>query len=178
MSNARRNLAPADNDVVAPQRLEPHAVVVARNLVIARDLAGLTQNDLAARSGVSRATIAQIETGHADPRLSTLVEIARALGLSVIVLLATRTDIQAITGIGPALGTTPVAIDQRDLARMNEYSDSTLIRDWRRAARIGASVGRSAGCRSPGAAATAGLFSVAVPGRGTAVGATLGRLLE
>jgi len=152
-------------------------VVLGRNLVIARDLAGVTQHELATQSGVSRATIAQIESGDADPRLSTIADIAEALGLANVVLLASRREIQAMAQVCQQLTTHPVAVSEQDQARMAEFAGSALDRDWRRAARIGAAISRTAGCVSPGASTTAGLFSVAVPGRGTAVGAVLGRLL-
>ena len=171
----------ASNETPVPlpaARREPAAVVLARNLVIARDLAGMTQHDLAARSGVSRATIAQIESGGGDPRLSTISEVAQALGISVVVLLAGRRDVKAISGVCLNLASSPVRVDAQDQERMTAFAESSLARDWRRAARIGAAIGRAAGCKSPGAAATAGLFSVVVPGRGTAIGAALGRLLE
>ena len=44
---------------------------------------GLSQRDLAEASGVSREFIARIELGQHDPTLSTLEELAGALGVKV-----------------------------------------------------------------------------------------------
>ncbi|HEX8911515.1 MAG TPA: helix-turn-helix domain-containing protein [Humisphaera sp.] len=171
-------LAAAAEPATPPVVKESPARVIARNLVIARDLVGFTQHELAAKSGVSRATVAQLESGGGDPRLSTIVDVAAALGISPLVLLAGRREVTALTALGRDLAERPVAIGDQDLARMREFAGSVIQRDWGRAARIGASVGRAGGCKSPGSAATAGLFSVVAPGRGTAVGTALGRLLE
>jgi DNA-binding XRE family transcriptional regulator len=73
--------------------------VLARNLVLARSNARLTQQRLAAKSRVSRATIAQLETGASDPRLSTLSLLAEALGLRVFDLLRAGYDAE-IAGQG------------------------------------------------------------------------------
>ena len=49
-------------------------------LEAARKAQGLTQSELATRSGTTRVTVGRIESGH-DPKLSTVYEMARALGL-------------------------------------------------------------------------------------------------
>ncbi len=48
-----------------------------------RTAAGMTQEQLAARSGVKRVAIARIEAGSVDPRLSTAAAIAAALRVKV-----------------------------------------------------------------------------------------------
>ena len=50
----------------------------------ARKAAGLSQEALATRAGLSRMTVQRIESGQIDPRLSTLLEMARALGLELM----------------------------------------------------------------------------------------------
>jgi transcriptional regulator with XRE-family HTH domain len=47
-----------------------------------RARAGLTQEQLAARSGLSSRTICELESGRAVPRESTLQLLGRALGMS------------------------------------------------------------------------------------------------
>ena len=53
-------------------------------LVSARRAAGLTQQQLAERAGLSRMTVQRIESGQIDPRVSTLEVMARALGLELL----------------------------------------------------------------------------------------------
>jgi transcriptional regulator with XRE-family HTH domain len=52
----------------------------------ARTAAGLSQVELAERSGVSRSAIQQIEAGSKDPRLATVVVLFRALGLELVLV--------------------------------------------------------------------------------------------
>lgn len=47
------------------------------NVRIARTEAGLTQEDLAERSGIGIASVQRIEQGHANPSLATLYALAR-----------------------------------------------------------------------------------------------------
>lgn len=54
-----------------------------RMLRYARSRAGLTQRELAARSGVPQATIARIERGRADPRVDTLDRLLEACGFGL-----------------------------------------------------------------------------------------------
>jgi mRNA interferase RelE/StbE len=48
-----------------------------------RQLKGMTQEQLAAVSGVHRVTIARIETGEASPLAETLKRLADALGVAM-----------------------------------------------------------------------------------------------
>lgn len=52
----------------------------------ARRAAGLRQDELAARAGVSRMTVQKLEAGRIDPRLSTVAVVLRALGLDVVLV--------------------------------------------------------------------------------------------
>ncbi len=51
---------------------------------------GLSQRELAERSGVGPAVIARVELGRVDPRLGTLARLAAALRVRVTDLLAER----------------------------------------------------------------------------------------
>jgi transcriptional regulator with XRE-family HTH domain len=55
-----------------------------------RERRGWSLRELGERSGVSYVTIANIEAGKLDPRLSTLERLARALGISVRALFPTE----------------------------------------------------------------------------------------
>lgn len=50
------------------------------DLMLAREAAHLSQEQLAEKSGVSRITISRIETGRISPSLKTLNRLAMALG--------------------------------------------------------------------------------------------------
>jgi transcriptional regulator with XRE-family HTH domain len=52
----------------------------------ARRAAGLTHELLAQRAGLSRMTVQRTEAGKIDPRLSTLLELARALGMDLMLV--------------------------------------------------------------------------------------------
>lgn len=56
--------------------------LVAR-LTEARKTAHLTQAELAERAGLSRMTVQRLEGGNLDPRLSTLQELTRVLGMEL-----------------------------------------------------------------------------------------------
>jgi transcriptional regulator with XRE-family HTH domain len=59
----------------------------ARNLRRAREQAGLSQEALAERAGMHRNAVALLETGKREPRLSTIVRLAKALGVKTSDLL-------------------------------------------------------------------------------------------
>jgi transcriptional regulator with XRE-family HTH domain len=60
--------------------MEP-AETFARNVAQARTRAGMTQEDVAGRSGVHPTEVSRIERGQRDPRVSTVVRLAAALGV-------------------------------------------------------------------------------------------------
>lgn len=61
---------------------------VGRKLRATRKNSGLVIDDVAGRTGLSRAYISQIETGKASPSLQTIDKLATALGISVAALFA------------------------------------------------------------------------------------------
>jgi transcriptional regulator with XRE-family HTH domain len=59
-------------------------LAVGKRIKERREAAGLTQQQLAVKAGLSVSNLAQIEQGQkADPRISTVVALARALGVTV-----------------------------------------------------------------------------------------------
>ncbi len=48
-----------------------------------REKRGLTQTELARRSGVSQTTIVHVETGQVRPRMATLRRLAKGFGITV-----------------------------------------------------------------------------------------------
>jgi len=68
-----------------PDRTGAH---LARNLIELRHARSLTQDALAASSTLPRSTIANLESGDANPSLAVLVKVAGALGVPIDELLA------------------------------------------------------------------------------------------
>jgi len=60
---------------------------MAMRLKTLRERRGMTQEQLAEKSGVSRTYLARLETGRQDPTLSTLEKLATALKVDVAKLL-------------------------------------------------------------------------------------------
>ena len=56
-----------------------------RSLIAARMAAGMTQKDLAEKSGIRQSNISRIENGSCVPTLTTLRAIARALGKTLTI---------------------------------------------------------------------------------------------
>lgn len=71
----------------------------------AREAKGLSQRELGSRTGVPQSHISKIENGGADIRLSSLIEIARALDLEL--KLIPRKAVPAVDSI--VRGTAPLA---------------------------------------------------------------------
>jgi transcriptional regulator with XRE-family HTH domain len=153
----------------APRR-ESIASVLAKNLVAARVVAGLTQHELATAADVSRATVAQLETGVSDPRISTVVELAKALGVAPIVLLMGAEEVEALSNLTQG-GSRRLAVSTQEVQRMREFTSTGMLKDRVRAARLGAAAARGRGT------VTAGVLSATLPGAGTVLGAELGDAL-
>ncbi|WP_030928547.1 helix-turn-helix domain-containing protein [Streptomyces sp. NRRL B-24720] len=70
-----------------PRSVPPPDHVIARRRAVgdqiraARNAAGLTQQDVAERIGMDRATYNRIEQGHSSPLLDSLILIADAIGV-------------------------------------------------------------------------------------------------
>lgn len=64
-----------------PQELEQIEIVA--QLIVRRKQMGLTQRDLADKTGLKQAAIARLEREAVIPRLDTLEKIAKALGLKL-----------------------------------------------------------------------------------------------
>jgi DNA-binding XRE family transcriptional regulator len=79
---------------------------VLEQLIRARTASKLSQADLAARAGVNRMTIQRTELEKIDPKLSTVMEMARAMGLEfVLVPKALRAELEGfIQSGGRSLG--------------------------------------------------------------------------
>ena len=72
---------------------------VAVRVRAARKGRGWSRRALAGASGLSERFIAQIESGHGNPSVRSLAEIARALATSPAALLAERTQLVALLGL-------------------------------------------------------------------------------
>lgn len=88
-------------------------------LAQARKAADMTQAALADAAGLSRMTVQRIESGDIDPRLSTLQEMARVLGLELMAVpAALRPELDAFVRAGgrmlaqpPGAGAPPSVVD-------------------------------------------------------------------
>lgn len=54
---------------------------LARSLVLARKEKHMTQKELSEKTGINQADISKIETGNANPALSTLQRLAEGMGM-------------------------------------------------------------------------------------------------
>jgi predicted transcriptional regulator len=94
-----------------------------RELRNARRRAGLSQRALATRTGVAQPTIARIERGQDDPRVSTLDRLLRACDetLATVPLAGSgidRTEIRVLLALTPAQRVASVVDEARVLDRL------------------------------------------------------------
>jgi transcriptional regulator with XRE-family HTH domain len=86
---------------------------ITSTLRTARETKGLSQRDLSAKSGVPQGHISKIERGTVDLRVSSLVELARALDLELV--LVPRKSVPAVKSI--ARSSAPSTLTDRESAR-------------------------------------------------------------
>lgn len=80
-------------------------------LAAARKATAFTQEDLAELAGLTRMTVQRIESGAIDPRLSSLTEIARALGMQIMLVPSElREPLQAFVRSGGRLLGQPAGV--------------------------------------------------------------------
>lgn len=150
---------------------------LARNLSAARGALGLSQDQLAAAAGVSRATVNQLEGGASakgDPRLSTLVSLAAALGISPVFLLLGRNELDAIAEAPRSKEAKDVRahLTAEELETMRRLLRSGLAKNRTKAVEMGTTAAATAGVTA-GAIAAAAIGTALLPGIGTALGAAL-----
>lgn len=100
---------------------------IAETLRSAREERGLSQRELSARSGVPQGHISKIENGTVDLRLSSLVELARALDLELtLVPRKALPTVQTIvrSASGEARGGDVQRRADRELAQLKNIIDS------------------------------------------------------
>lgn len=104
---------------------------IANNVRFQRSHRGLTLDQLAARSGVSRGMLVQVEQGRTNPSVSTLTRIASALGVTVARLVEVA-DVPMVRIVDKA---DVVTFRQGDVqARLLVGADTPMILelwDWR-----------------------------------------------
>lgn len=152
--------------------LENMRNTLARNLSAARGALGLSQDQLAAAGGVSRATINQLEGAEGDPRLSTLVGLASALGVSPVFLLLGRDELDAIAKAPGSKEAKEVQahLTPEELDTMRRLLRSGVAKNRTKAVAMGSTAAVTAGITA-GALAAAAIGTALLPGIGTAFGA-------
>ena len=150
---------------------------LARNLSAARSALGMSQDQLAAAAGVSRATVYQLEggsTAKGDPRLSTVVSLSSALGISPVFLLLGRDELDAIAEVPKRTEMKDVRshLSADELETMRRLLRSGVAKNRAKAVEMGAAAATTAGV-SAGAIAAAAIGSGILPGIGTAIAAAI-----
>lgn len=155
-------------------RLDAARETLARNLSAARGVLGVSQDLLAESAGVSRATIIQLEAAEGDPRLSTLAGIAAALGVSPVVLLLGRDELDAIAYAPSSSEAERVRenLSSEELETMRRLLRSGIAKNRTKAVAMGASAATAAGFAA-GSLAGAAIGTAILPGVGTAIGAAI-----
>ncbi|NYT59616.1 helix-turn-helix transcriptional regulator [Alcaligenaceae bacterium] len=87
-------------------------ISLAANLEAIRKASGLTQSQLAERAGLNRMTVQRLESGALDPRMSTLMEMARAMGMELMLVpQSLRQEVHGFIQSGGKLLGQPTGVD-------------------------------------------------------------------
>lgn len=99
---------------------------IATALKAAREEQGLSQRELGRRAGFPQAHISNIESGSVDLKVSSLIEIARALGLELMLVPRPHVPgVQALTGTSRAVPARAQRTPKSDLGRL-----AGMLRRW------------------------------------------------
>lgn len=166
--------------VALPLTVEDVQDTLARNLSAARNALSMSQDQLAVAAGVSRATVNQLEggsTAKGDPRLSTVVNIAAALGISPVFLLLGRGELDAINEAPKSKEVKDISshLSAENLEMMRRLLGSGVAKNRTKAVEMGTTAAATAGM-SAGAIAAAAIGTALLPGVGTAIGAVIGSI--
>ncbi len=122
-----------------------HGRPIAEMLTAARRRAGLSQRALGAKVGIAQSHISKIERAAIDPQVSSLMELARALGLELMLVPASL--VPAVQALGreatPDPRRMPSTIDH-DLNRLARQAQDLATANEMRIARLDASTAREA----------------------------------
>lgn len=92
----------------------------ASRIVVAREAAGMTQRQLAARSGVAQATLSRIEQGIRQPKMNEIVAMAWALGCAVSELTGLSAVAERLECVARATDHSTMEVMQRELSHYLE----------------------------------------------------------
>jgi len=149
---------------------------VAKNIAAARNAMDISQDVLAERAHIGRATLIQIENAKADPRLSTLVKLATALEVNPSILLMGKEEFEAIARISETLLEQKLQKMDPQIVKMTQHLvDSGMDRNRNRAAKMGGEMVQSVGMTN-GVISGAAIGTILLPGVGTVIGGILGSL--
>jgi len=93
---------------------------VARRIVVAREAAGMTQRQLAARSDVAQATLSRIEQGARSAKMNEILAMAWALGCPVSELTGLSVVAERLECVARATDSSTMEVMQRELSHYLE----------------------------------------------------------
>lgn len=169
-----------DQQLTATLSLDHVRDTLARNLAAARTVRSWSQDQLGSASGVSRATINQLEAAEGDPRLSTLVNLAAALEISPMFLLLGRDEVRAICEVRDSRVAQQVEaqLSPSDLATMQRLIHSGIAKNRTKAVKLGVDAAAAVTGVSSNALIGAAIGTALIPGIGTAIGAAISMILS